>query len=140
MGNLIDFSTIRFEAKHSFVKNVSRSIHNNKNVLKSVSKKHQLFSLHNLVTDSQLNCEYEIFKFTEITLGSVDESLHNFLKQNYGSVDLNEFIKEINKIKYFGTVLENGNFLLIEDDQKINKEQYRISITFTPIFIYVKIN
>ncbi|CAF0926852.1 unnamed protein product [Brachionus calyciflorus] len=65
LGNLIDFSTIRFEAKHSFIKSASRSIHNQINILKSVSKKHQLFSLYNLVTNTQLNPEYEILKFNE---------------------------------------------------------------------------
>lgn len=38
LGNLIDFSTIRFEAKHTFSKTSANTINNSKNILFSIAK------------------------------------------------------------------------------------------------------
>lgn len=66
LGNLVDYSTLRFEAKHSFVKSSAHTIHNCNNILFSVLKKHQIFSFYNLESNSLINIEFEIKKSFEI--------------------------------------------------------------------------
>ena len=82
LGNLVDYSTLRFEAKHSFVKSSAYTTHNCNNILLSVLKKHQIFSFYNLTSNSLLTSETEIKKSYEIEqIDLLDRSIINFINE-----------------------------------------------------------
>ncbi len=113
LGNLIDFSTIRFEAKHSMFKTASHSTKNFRNIIKTVIRKHQILNCYNLSYQSLLNSEHEINKFKEIDFYSIEENIKNVLKQvvKNGSPVI---IRDIEIIKVYGTLLRSNMSLLFD--------------------------
>lgn len=79
LGNLIDYVTLRFEAKHVFIKTAAITTHNCINLPFSVMKKHQIYNCLNLLTNSLLNCELEVEKFNETELENVEIELKELL-------------------------------------------------------------
>jgi hypothetical protein len=78
LGNLIDYSSMRFEAKHPFIKTSAHTVHNCINILYSVMKKVQTFNCYNLYFDNYLNYEIEIISYREAHV----ENLQNHILKN----------------------------------------------------------
>jgi hypothetical protein len=55
LGKLIDYSTIRFEAKHSYFKTAAKTAHNWINVPKTIARQHQIILANNLIYSNHIN-------------------------------------------------------------------------------------
>ncbi|KAK0131464.1 hypothetical protein N1851_033866 [Merluccius polli] len=66
-GPLVDFWTIRFEAKHSYFKKVVRDVNNFKNILLTLSTHHQLLLAYHLRLPNVFKPDLEVVNVTNIS-------------------------------------------------------------------------
>lgn len=85
-GPLIEFWTIRFEAKHSFFKKVVRDANNFKNILLTLGSRHQLMLAYYLEMPSIFKPEIETGKVTDVCLGVLDGSLVQAVLNKFSDV------------------------------------------------------
>lgn len=112
-GPLRHLWTLRFESKHQYFKNIIRHSPNFKNVLKSLSKKHQLLqALHSsqdsLFHDSILTVDSVLFKKQDHSL-----ILTNFIKPYESLYDLHFITKEV---EYRGITYKEGMVICCNED------------------------
>ncbi|CAF1050796.1 unnamed protein product [Brachionus calyciflorus] len=98
------YSTLRFESKHSNFKNIHLKTHNNKNTTKSLAQRHQ---------DKQLFHLKSPFYFDEYTLGPEisENEILNMIKLLRG-----ENILAYKYVQVFGTDYYENDFLIIKKD------------------------
>ena len=120
LGNIIDYSVLRFEAKQVTFKTAAHTIHNCNNILYSITKKHQILSYSSVINDSYLNTEYELFDYSEDKLSQIsNENLKNKLIETFGD-SLASILTKI-KFKLYGQLLFSNIFLAVKT--KINNEE-----------------
>lgn len=115
VGNLIDFATIRFEAKHSFFKTVAHTIHNNINLILSVARKHQIKSCLNCLTNDFLNNEIEILDAHETNYNTIlGDELKLIIKEKFQetSEQLNNFNQNV-IFSFYGQIIKKDMCLII---------------------------
>ena len=71
IGSLVNYCTLRFEAKHSFFKTVQRVSHNHKNIPLTLAKKHQICFATNLITSNLLNKVYDVIDGVELKINEL---------------------------------------------------------------------
>lgn len=91
-GPPIDYSSMRFEAKHSFFKQVNSSNHNHLNLTKSLTDRHQKLQLFHLLSNAYLK------KIEMGTQDKVSSILHDIIRTRLNSENL-DFFKYIS---YYG--------------------------------------
>jgi hypothetical protein len=139
LGNLIDFSTLRFEAKHSMFKTASNSTYNYRNIIKTVLRKHQILNCYNLSYQSLLNLDYEILKSREIDLDSIDNQSKLLVSQVINN-SYPIFIRDNLVIKVFGTKLTNNMSMLFDvNGTKLVGKIANIYEIQNRIFFYVNV-
>ena len=101
LGCLVDYSTIRFEGKHSYFKNAHRISHNYINIPKTISKKHQVNISLNLLSSKIYKTEIDIHNGHEIAFVNLKTEIQSFLNQLDGfNEDENIILAE--SVEYFG--------------------------------------
>ena len=120
LSNLVDYITLRFEAKHVFVKTAAITTHNCINLPYSVLKKHQIYNCSNIWGNNLLNSELDIEKYDEIEFQYANNDLKDLLikRLNYNS---NTIILDA-VIKVFGQTFKKNFYVLYTN--KENKTQF----------------
>lgn len=85
-GPLVDFWTIRFEAKHSFFKKVVRDVNNFKNILLTLSRHHQLFLAYQLEMPTVFKPDLEVVNVTNVSPDILDFSIKTAIQRKYNTV------------------------------------------------------
>lgn len=114
LGNLVNFSTIRFEAKHSFTKSAAQSTNNSINLLYSIMKKNQVYSFNNIFNDNLLNLKYEIIKTTPTSYEVLD---NEYLKSGLKYCKINNLYCNV-QLKIYGQLFKKNMFLLAYSENK----------------------
>lgn len=94
-GPLVELWTMRFEAKHSFFKRVIHDTHNWKNVLLTLSSKHQQMIAYHLDNQSLFKQKLYIEKVKVVKVSELDKPLQCEIQKKYphlGSVSLSKSI------------------------------------------------
>lgn len=82
-GPLVDFWTIRFEAKHSFFKRVVQDAKNFKNVPLTLSTQHQLLLTYNLEMPTIIRPDLEVANITNVSPDILDISVKAVIERRY---------------------------------------------------------
>ncbi|XP_031339512.1 uncharacterized protein LOC116181630 [Photinus pyralis] len=111
-GPLRHLWTLRFEAKHQYFKNAIRHSKNYKNILFSLSNKHQLFQALNatqnlLFNDSVLSDDAHILGECEVSY-----EMKNLITTNIGNID----ILISNYVTFRGTIYKTGQVVCYDID------------------------
>lgn len=85
-GPLVDFWTIRFEAKHGYFKKVVRDVNNFKNILLTLSTHHQLLLAYNLRMPSVFKPALEVVNVTNISPELLEFSVRTAIRQKHSGV------------------------------------------------------
>lgn len=85
-GPLLDFWTIRFEAKHSFFKKVVRDVNNFKNILHTLACRHQLMLAYYMDTPTLFKPAVKVEKISVVALHCLDSSVKSTIKSQFSSV------------------------------------------------------
>jgi hypothetical protein len=112
LGSLVDYSCIRFEADHVFVKTAAVTAHNTINLLYTVAKKLQINQLLLFKKQNFLNERFEIVKSELVDLEFVR---YKFVIEEKFKVK--QFL-EIQRLLFCGEVFEPGFFFLIKKNIK----------------------
>ncbi len=137
LGSLTDYLTLRFEAKHSFIKTSAHTVHNCKNLTYSVTKKHQIFTCFNLISQTLLNKEMDILKCEETRLSDIiQKELYSELLKNNLGIDNDIMVNCF--LKVYGQLLKPKMLILIKENKisqvKIGKINDIIAIKGTVYF------
>ena len=115
LGSLTDYLTLRFEAKHSYIKSSAYTVHNCKNLTYSVAKKHQIWCCFNLLSKNILNTDLEIIKFVNIKLKDIsDQDLVSKLHDKTLNIDTN--IKINCYLKVFSQLIKPNMLILVKEN------------------------
>lgn len=82
-GPLLDFWTIRFEAKHSFFKKVVRDVSNFKNVLLTLASRHQLMLAYYMGMPNLFKPALEVGKISTVSPDILDPSVKDTIKRTF---------------------------------------------------------
>lgn len=74
IGSLVDYSTIRYEAKHSFIKSAVKATNNSKNILFSLTKKYQQNFCYNLLNYKLTKNQYEYDLVQETQVENLEDN------------------------------------------------------------------
>ncbi|XP_036419954.1 uncharacterized protein LOC118803580 [Colossoma macropomum] len=85
-GPLIDFWTIRFEAKHSFFKRVVHDVKNFKNILLTLATKHQLSLAYYLDLPSLFRPDLEVGHVAVVSPETLEHSIKKAIELKYASI------------------------------------------------------
>lgn len=85
-GPLVNVWTMRYESKHSFFKNVARDIHNVKNLLLTLSVKHQQMIAYHLNAQSLLKSELYVEKVDVVKISLLDAKLKCAIQRKFPHV------------------------------------------------------
>lgn len=98
-GPLVSLWTMRFEAKHSFFKQVVRHIHNFRNVTFTLANKHQLMVAYNLLRPDNEKSSLEVLQTSRVSIDILHDDVVNSLVQKH---------PEISEINLAQSVTVNG--------------------------------
>lgn len=98
-GPLVSLWTMRFEAKHSFFKQVVRHIHNFRNVTFTLANKHQLMVAYNLLRPDNEKSSLEVLQTSRVSIDILHDDAVNSLVQKH---------PEISEINLAQSVTVNG--------------------------------
>ncbi|XP_034546085.1 uncharacterized protein LOC117817472 isoform X1 [Notolabrus celidotus] len=85
-GPLVDFWTIRFEAKHSFFKKVVRDVNNFKNILLTLSLRHQLMLAYYLDVPNLFKPTVEVKGASNVSVDILTASVKQVIKKKFGTL------------------------------------------------------
>ena len=124
LGNLIDYATIRFEAKHSYFKTSFETSNNTINVPKHLSNKHQTTFAYNLIQDNQLNIKLKLHSPIDTKFSNLKSSLQQLVTET-SCISHLDSLKLANSFEYFGlTYNKNMVFIYDEDDETFCRFDY----------------
>lgn len=109
-GPLIDFWTIRFEAKHSFFKRVVHDSHNFRNILLTLSTKHQLTLAYHLDLPSLFRPDLEVGHTAVVPPNALEHSMRQAVELKYGNICL---VSLATHACLYGTKYSEGMFLSV---------------------------
>lgn len=109
-GPLIDFWTIRFEAKHSFCKRVVHDSHNFRNILLTLSTKHQLTLAYHLDLPSLFRPDLEVGHTAVVPPNALEHSMRQAVELKYGNICL---VSLATHACLYGTKYSEGMFLSV---------------------------
>lgn len=136
-GPLVDLWTMRFEAKHSFFKKVVHDVFNFKNVLLTLSSKHQHMMAYYLDGKNLFKPKLYIGSVDKVKISSLDEKLRVEIKKKYPQQDTVSLAKDIHLYgtQYVaGMIVSAGQCSGLPDFYKI---QY-IVVTFEKVSFATK--
>ncbi|KAK0130960.1 hypothetical protein N1851_034359 [Merluccius polli] len=94
-GPLVDLWTFRFESKHSFFKQAINDARCFKNVLLTLSTKHQQLMAYLLDTQQLFKPKLHIGSVDRVKISSLDEKLRTVLEKKYPNEDTVSLAKEV---------------------------------------------
>ena len=106
-GLLVSLWTMRFEAKHSFFKRVVRHTHSFRNILLSLSVKHQLMVAYHL-HDSNVEPSLQVTKLSTVDLNVLREDIKEALETKFPGESC---VQITNNVCYCGTSYSIGMIL-----------------------------
>ncbi|XP_049330956.1 uncharacterized protein LOC125799085 isoform X2 [Astyanax mexicanus] len=83
-GPLLDFWTIRFEAKHSFFKKVVRDVNNFKNILVTLASRHQLMLAYHMDMPNMFKPTVEVGKISTVSFEILDLFVKDAIRRKFG--------------------------------------------------------
>ncbi|KAL3999898.1 somatostatin receptor 2 [Sarotherodon galilaeus] len=107
-GPLVELWTMRFEAKHSFFKKVVHDTHNWKNVLLTLSLKHQQMMAYHLDSGNLLKPKLYVDNVKVVRVSELDTSLKCEIQKKYPHLDSVSLSKTVH---LFGTQYVAGMIL-----------------------------
>lgn len=107
-GPVIDFWTIRFEAKHSVFKKTVRDAHNCKNILLTLASHHQLALAYLLDMPSVFKPTLEVGHLAVFPIESLDQCLKVAIQTKYLGIDS---VSVATKVFIYGTEYKKGMFI-----------------------------
>jgi hypothetical protein len=127
LGNLVDYSTIRFEAKHSYFKTSFETSNNTINIPKHLAYKHQTTLAYNLIKGDQLNTRLLLIDAVQIKFKDLQSNLKLLLLTQIQNILENDELKLSNSFEYFGlSYKRNIAFIYNEDVENFCKLNYII--------------
>ena len=118
LSNLIDYITLRFEAKHVIVKTAAITTHNCINLPYSVLKKHQIYNCFNVWTNKLLNSDLDIEKYDEIEFQYANSDLKDLLLKLF-NYNLDTIILDA-VIKIFGQTFKKNYYIIYKNKENKN--------------------
>jgi len=116
-GPLVKVWTLRFESKHTFFKRVARVIRNFKNILLSLTMKHELLQCY-LRSGADFRSLVEVFGASDLCLQTYAASIQNAIRSVCPNVsDLQQC--EVAIIK--GTIYKKSDILVLDQDSYDSK-------------------
>ena len=109
-GPVIDFWTIRFEAKHSFFKRVVHDSHNFRNILLTLAKKHQLSLAYHLDLPSLFRPDLEVGHIAVVSPNTLEHPMKQAVELKYGNTTL---VSLATHACLFGTKYSEGMILSV---------------------------
>jgi len=112
VGPLVSLWTMRFEAKHSFFKQVVRHINNFRNVSLSLAKKHQLMIAHHMLCPDAENSSLDVVQISKVPIDVLNENVVNTVTQKYPEITTVNLAQNVtvNGIKYKkGMIVVHGS-------------------------------
>ncbi|KAG9277980.1 hypothetical protein AMEX_G5760 [Astyanax mexicanus] len=94
-GPLVDLWTIRFESKHNFFKQVVHNALSFKNVLLTLSSKHQQMMAYHLDGQSLFKSKLYVGNVNTIKISSLEEKLREVIKKKYPTEETVSFAKDV---------------------------------------------
>lgn len=94
-GPLVELWTMRFESKHSFFKKVVHDVHNFKNILLTLSSKHQQMIAYHLDGQNLFKPRLYVGNVDVVRTSSLDERLMAAIKREYPHHDTVSLAKDI---------------------------------------------
>ena len=85
-GPLVEFWTFRFEAKHSFFKKVVRDVNNFKNILSTLSLRHQLMVAYYLAAPNLFKPTVEVKQASNVSVDVLASPLKEEIKSKFQTV------------------------------------------------------
>lgn len=85
-GPLVALWTMRFEAKHSFFKQIVRHTKNFRNITLSLAKKHQLMVSYHMLTSDAEKSPLEVSKVSKVPIDVLNSDVLNTLTQKYPEI------------------------------------------------------
>lgn len=142
IGSLIDYSTIRFEAKHSCIKSAAHTVHNNINLILSVVRRHQIQACYNIISNNLLNEEIEIIDFDEYRYANLKiDQINSFLslideKIEICENNLSEMFENVS-FRFYGQLIKKDMCLIMrhENVEKIARIS-NIFLIQARVFLY----
>lgn len=111
-GPLVSLWTMRFEAKHSFFKQVVRHLNNFRNITLSLATKHQLMIAHHLLCPDNENLPLDVSKISEVPIDVLNDDVVNMMSQKYPEITTVNIAQSatVNGIKYKkGMIVVHGS-------------------------------
>ena len=109
-GPLVAVWTMRYEAKHSFFKQVARYTNCFKNILLSLAMKHQHMMAHYFQSPSLLKSELVVTNVSTVPLDVVKDNFKQAVKQKYPNLTVVHLAKTAS---YYGTKYSVGMILAV---------------------------
>lgn len=119
---LAELWTMRFESKHSFLKNTIHDVQNFKNVLLTLSLKHQQMMACQFDSQSLFKPVLHVDKVTDIEISSLEADLRTVIKRKYPHLETVSLSKDIffHGTRYVeGMILSSGYCSGLPEFQKI---------------------
>lgn len=107
-GPLVSLWTMQFEAKHSFFKRVVRHTHSFRNILLSLSVKHQLMIAYHLHDSKVVPPSLQVTKLSEVDLTVLREDIKKAVEAKYPGKSC---VHLANTVCYSGTRYATGMIL-----------------------------
>lgn len=94
-GPLVELWTMRFESKHSFFKKIVHDTHNFKNVLLTLSTKHQQMMAYHLDGHSLFKSKLYVESVKVVKISSLEETLRAVIKRKYPDQETVSLSKDV---------------------------------------------
>ena len=117
LGNLIDYSTIRFEAKHSYFKTSFETSNNTIKVPKHLSYKHQTTFAYNLILDDQLNTKLKLIDAIDMKFINLNNNMKLLVSQ-IPSISQFDKLLIATSFEYFGSAYKKGMIFIYNEDEE----------------------
>jgi hypothetical protein len=117
LGNLVDYSSIRFEATFIFKTSFETS-NNTINVPKNLSNKHQTMFAYNLIQDDQLNTKLILFKAETIKFSQLKNN-RKLVLSKIESICAQDTLDISSVFEYYGYVYKSG-MVFIHNEEDVN--------------------
>lgn len=108
-GPLIALWTIRFEAKHSFFKQVARHTNCFKNIPRSLAVKHQFMIAYHTKSSNHNKSSLEVTNVSVMPVDVLNERVVSALKERYSDISEVSFAK---KVSYNGVHYSEGMLII----------------------------
>jgi hypothetical protein len=107
IGSLVNYCTLRFEAKHSFFKTAQIASRNHKNLPSKIAKKHQISFANNLMNANLLNQDYLVLRGTDLKVKDLNNELKAGLNEVCELYD-DDLITLAKELQYFGQIYKKN--------------------------------